>query len=193
MSSEARIQENLYKEVAKDFPTTPIPSNDLRLAVELHEAIVNYAKSPQRMMEVISQAIENSPEIQINRIYWVRTNDTAVKDNDQTAAAVAAPQGAEQAQSGFVPDPTGLYQVGFVNGEIRGFTGDYRQALESVTRMVEKLRANPEIEQVTILQAPVNVSSFTSLQGSTAEERTAQQTPALFKLKIILKRQETPT
>ena len=49
------------------------------------------------------------------------------------------------------------------------------------------------IEQVTILQAPVNVSSFTSLQGSTAEERTAQQTPALFKLKIILKRQETPT
>lgn len=192
LASQAQIQENLYKEVAKDFPTTPIPSNDLRLAVELHQAIVNYAQSPQRMMEVISQAIEASSEIQINRIHWVRTNDTTVKDNDQTVAAVPAPQTAEQAQSGFVPDPTGLYQIGFVNGEIRGFTGDYRQALESVTRMVEKLRANPEIEQVTILQAPVNVSSFTSLQGSTAEERTAQQTPALFKLKIILKRQEIP-
>src|SRR3546814_602683 len=140
LASQAQIQENLYKEVAKDFPTTPIPSNDLRLAVELHQAIVNYGQSPQRMMEVISQAIEDSPEIQINRIHWVRTNDTTVKDNDQTAAAVPAPQAAEQAQSGFVPDPTGLYQIGFVNGEMRGFTGDYRLALESVTRMVEKDR-----------------------------------------------------
>lgn len=193
LASQTQVQENLYKEVAKDFPSTPIPSNDLKLAVELQQAILNYARSPERIMQVVSQAIEASPEIQVNRIRWVRTNDTNLKDTDQ-AAATAAPvqQTGNQPQTSFVPDPTGLYQVAFVNGEIRGFTGDYRAALESVTRLVERLRTNPEIEQVQILQEPVNVSSFTSLQGSTAEERTAQETPALFKLKIILKRHEAP-
>lgn len=192
LAMQTRTQENLYNEVAKDFPSTPIPSNDLKQAVELHEAIVNYARSPQRIMQVISQAIENAPEIQINRLHWVRTNDTNIKDTDQAASAVSAPPSNAQDQSGFVPDPTALYQIAFIDGEIRSFTGDYRAALESVTRLVERLRTNPEVEQVQILQEPVNVSSFTSLQGSTAEERTAQQTPALFKLKIILKRQEKP-
>lgn len=190
LASQTRTQENLYNEVAKDFPSTPIPSNDLKQAVELHEAILNYVRSPERILQVISQAIENSSEIQINRLRWVRSSDTNIKDTDQVAAA--ASQTASQNQSSFVPDPTALYQVAFVNGEIRGFAGDYRAALESVTKLVERLRANPEVDQVQILQEPVNVSSFTSLQGSTAEERTAQQTPALFKLKIILKSQGKP-
>jgi hypothetical protein len=192
LASQTRTQENLYNEVAKDFPSTPIPSNDLKLAVELHEAIVNYARSPERIMQVVSQAIENSPEIQLNRVHWVRTSDTNIKDTDQATTAAATQPATAQNQASFVPDPTALYQIAFVSGEIRGFTGDYRAALESVTKLVERLRANLEVEQVQILQEPVNVSSFTSLQGSTAEERTAQQTPALFKLKIILKREGTP-
>lgn len=192
LTAQTQAQENLYKEVAKDFPTTPIPSNDLKQAVELHQAILNYGRTPERVMQVISSAIENAPEIQINRLHWIRTNDTNIKDNEQNATAAAPTSStANQEQQAFTPDPTGLYQVAFVNGELRGFTGDYRAALDSVNRLVEKLKTNPEIEQVTILQEPVNVSSFTSLQGSTAEERTAQQAAALFKLKIILKRQET--
>ncbi|HEU4707991.1 MAG TPA: hypothetical protein VFS17_01655 [Methylophilaceae bacterium] len=191
LTAQTRAQENLYSEVAKDFPSTPIPSNDLKQAVEVHEAIMDYVRTPERLMQVVSAAIENAPEIQIDRIHWLRTNDTSVKDNEQNAGAAAPASVSSQSQSGgFTPDPTGLYQVAFINGEIRGFTGDYRAALESVNRLVEKLRTNPEVEQVTILQEPVNVSSFTSLQGSTAEERTAQQAPALFKLKIILKRQQ---
>jgi len=189
--SQTQAQETLYNEVAKDFPSTPIPSNDLKLAVELHQALVGYAKSPERIMHVISQAIEDAPEIEITRLRWVRTSDTAMKDAEDRAATASAPQ-TTQAPNGFVPDPTALYQVAFVNGEIRGFTGDYRAALQSVTQLVERLRANQEVEQVQILQEPVNVSSLTSLQGSTAEERTSQQTPALFKLKIILKRQGAP-
>ncbi|HZV61606.1 MAG TPA: hypothetical protein VFF75_04260, partial [Methylophilaceae bacterium] len=131
------------------------------------------------------------PEIEITRLRWVRTNDTTLRDTDQPAASVPASQ-VTQDPTGFTPDPTALYQTAFVNGEIRGFTGDYRAALQSVTQFVERLRADQEVEQVQILQEPVNVSSLTSLQGSTAEEQTSQQTPALFKVKIILKRQGAP-
>jgi hypothetical protein len=38
-----------------------------------------------------------------------------------------------------------------------------------------------------VLQEPVNVSSFADLQGSTADEQSAQKPPAYFKLKVILK------
>jgi hypothetical protein len=43
---------------------------------------------------------------------------------------------------------------------------------------------------VEVLQEPVNVSSFVSLQGSTTDEQTIQTQPALFKLKVILKAPE---
>jgi hypothetical protein len=191
LAAQTRIQENLYNEGAKNFPTTSIPSSDLQRAVELYEMLEQHARSPQRLMQVISQAIEDAPEIQINRLRWIRSSDTNIKDTDQGSVAASASTPASAAQGGFVPEPGALYQIAFVNGEIDNFAGDYRAALQSVTRLVEKLKANPEVEHVQILQEPVNVSSLTSFQGSTVEERTAQQTPALFKLKIILKRQPT--
>jgi hypothetical protein len=193
-AKDTRAQEQLYNDVAKNFPTTPIPSNDLKLAVELKQTITNNATSPQRMMQHLSKAIEASPEIQIDRLRWVFTNDTNLKDDDKTSAASSSTQpSAAPKQQMPVSDPTSLHEVGFVNGEINGFTGDYRAALESVNRLAERLKADSAIEQVVILQEPVNVSSYTSLQGSTAEERTAQLAAALFKLKIILKREVPPT
>jgi hypothetical protein len=193
-AKDTRVQEQLYNDVAKDFPTTPIPSNDLKLAVELKQSIANEAKSPRRMMQHLSKAIEALPEIQINRLQWVLTNDTNLKDDDKTSAApLLAQPSAASPQPSVVSDPTSLHEVAFVNGEIKGFTGDYRAALESVNHLAERLKADNAVEQVVILQEPVNVSSYTSLQGSTAEERTAQLAAALFKLKIILKREASPT
>ena len=44
------------------------------------------------------------------------------------------------------------------------------------------------VEQVTVLQEPVNVSSLANLQGTTTDEQdTTERTPAIFKLKVILK------
>ena len=80
-------------------------------------------------------------------------------------------------------------QVGFVNAEIRGFTGDYRAALNTVSQFVATIKANPAVEAVTILQEPVNVSSLANLQGSTTDETATERPPAIFKLKIVLKTQ----
>lgn len=187
-------QERLYGDVAKNFPSTAIPSNDLKLAVELQQAIAHDAKTPKRMMQTLSNAIEPASEIQINRLRWVLTNETDPKDDDKTKSVTPAPEQAAAAhtQSNFVPDPKLLYEAGFINGEIKNFTGDYRKALESVNRLSDRLIADSAVAQVIILQSPVNVSSYSSLQGSTADERTAQLPAALFKLRVILKPEEVP-
>ena len=79
-------------------------------------------------------------------------------------------------------------QIGFVNAEIKGFTGDYRKALNSVNQFVSHLRDNVLVEQVVVLQEPVNVSSLANLQGSTTDENTTtERPPAIFKIKIVLK------
>lgn len=189
--SATREQEQLYNVVAKNFPTTPIPSVELKLAVELAQKVTNLARPPNHMLQTISQALEVAPEIQINRLRWVLTNDIEQKDDEQTPTGNTLPQpsSANAAQPAFVAEPGALYELGFINGEIKGFNGDYRTALETVNHLVERLKADHSVAAVSLLQSPVNVSSYTSLQGSTTDERTAQRAVALFKLKVILKRE----
>ncbi|MDP2248186.1 MAG: hypothetical protein Q8J65_08650, partial [Nitrosomonadales bacterium] len=187
-----RHHEQLYQEVAKDFPVTPIPANDLRVAAELEQAILSNTKLPDRAMQLISTAVSASPEIEINRINWLLSNAADPKDGDQSAS-VGAGATSTTMSSTYTPDPNFLNEVVFVNGEIPRFNGNYRAALESVNRLVERLKADTTVAQVLVLQAPVNVSSYSNLQGSTTDERTTQVSPALFKLRVILKREEQVT
>lgn len=184
--AQTKHQQQLYEQVAKDFPATPLPSNDLQLAVELNQRIGAYQRLPDRMMQIVSNAIDKAPEIQINRLFWVQTNDVNLRDND---VSIVLPQAQENKPSLPALSNTELHESAFVNGEIKRFTGDYRAALNSVNQLVERLKADAGVAYVEILQAPVNVSSFSNLEGSTTDEIEAKQTSAVFKLKIILKRE----
>ncbi|MCB5185444.1 hypothetical protein LG201_09550 [Methylobacillus gramineus] len=176
-------QEQRYNEVANDFPVTPLPGMDLQVAAEVRDAIQRQEGSPQHMMHVLSRTLESMPNIQLNRLRWVLSNDLAIKDEEGSATQPVTVANATV----FTPQQNVLYQVGFVSGEIRGFTGNYRAALDTVHRLAEMLKANNAVADVVILQQPVNVSSYTSLQGSTTDERTAQRQAAIFKIKLVLK------
>jgi hypothetical protein len=57
-----------------------------------------------------------------------------------------------------------------------------------VNTFATRLRENSAVQEVKVLQEPVNVSSFANLQGSTTDETaTTERPPAIFKLEIILK------
>ncbi|HYN53233.1 MAG TPA: hypothetical protein VES38_00845 [Methylotenera sp.] len=188
------IQQHQYDEVAKNFPVTTISAADLKVAVELDKTITRYPKSPRRVMLVVSAAMEQSPEIQLNRLRWVLTSDINVKDDDKFIAIpnnTSANNGQTNINAQLASDPTKLSELGFVTAEISGFTGDYRSALNSVNKFVSTLKADGRVAAVEVLQEPVNVSSYVDLQGSTADEQTTQTQPALFKLKVILTAADT--
>jgi hypothetical protein len=182
---QTKHQQILYQQVAKDFPATPLPSSDLQLAVEMSQTIKTYQRLPDRMMQIISNTIAKAPDIQINRLFWVQSNDANLKDND---VSIGTQHQENKASMPALPTNE-LHEIAFVNGEIKRFTGDYRAALNSVNQLAERLKADANVAHVEILQAPVNVSSFTNLEGSTTDEVEAKQSTALFKLKIILKRE----
>jgi hypothetical protein len=185
-AQQTQQQLQQYEQVAKNFPATPIPSAELKVAAELAQIIQKNNQSPRPLMQVLSLAFEATPEIALTRVRWILSPSADVKDE----AANTAPNQTEVATSSPAPnaDPTTLIHVGFVNAEIRGFTGDYRAALSSVNKLVNHLRENILVESVTVLQEPVNVSSLANLQGSTTDENAAtERPPAIFKLKLILK------
>ena len=192
---DTALQQYLYDGVAKNFPATPIGANDLKVAVDLDQAIANYPKSPRRMMQVLSAALDKpGPDsldnIQLDRLRWVLSNDLNIRDEDKfmpvpgTSAAVKTQVNPTVMSS---TNPAALNEIGFMTAEISGFTGDYRAALNSVNRYVANLKADPRVASVDVMQEPVNVSSFADLQGSTTDELSMQKQPAFFKLRVILK------
>jgi hypothetical protein len=182
IAAQTLQQQQRYEEVAKNFPTTPIASTELKVAAELAQTISKNQQTPRQLMQVLSSAFESSPEISLNRLRWVQTSDRELKDEEVSANQITVTQAVSN------NDPTQLLQIGFVNAEIQGFTGDYRKALNSVNQFVTRLRENALVEQVVVLQEPVNVSSLANLQGSTTDESANnERPPAIFKIKIILK------
>ena len=183
-TQDTQMQQRRYDEAAKNFPVTTISADDLKVAVELDKTIATYPKSPRRTMQVVSQALEQVPEIQLDRLRWALTSDMSIKDDDKL---ISLPANTATTTSGtFTADLTKLYELAYVTAEISDFKGDYRSALNSVHKFVEKLKANPQVAAIEVLQEPVNVSSFVNLQGTTTDEQATQTQPALFKLKVIL-------
>jgi len=189
---DTTVQQHRYDEVAKNFPVTPIGANDLKIAVDMDKTIANYPKSPRRMMQVLSAALEQSGQgsldnIQLDRLRWVLSSDVNVKDTDKLIPVPNAIATNKPLANALPTSASVLYEIGLVTAEISGFTGDYRAALNSVNHYVANLKADARVANVEVLQEPVNVSSFADLQGNTTDELSAQKQPAFFKLKVILK------
>ncbi len=186
-AQDTAMQQHQYDEVAKNFPLTPISAENLKTAVALDKTIAAYPKSPRRLMLVVSAALEQSPEVQLDRLRWVLSSDINIKDDDKLIATPTAITKVTQAA-----DPTKLSELGFVTAEISNFNGDYRGALNSVNQFIATLKKDKRVTAVEVLQEPVNVSSYVDLQGSTADEQSTQKQPALFKLKVILNAPDAP-
>jgi hypothetical protein len=181
-------QVRLYQQVASDFPLTPLPPLELQTVAELERVIMINGKLPGRAMQVLGTVLNVTPEIEINRLVWLLSNERDPQDVGKRGPETLA-DAVNVSDTGFLPDSNFLHEVVFLNGEIRNFTGDYRAALESMNRLVERLKRDEAVAQVMILQVPVNVSSHSNLQGSTADELAAQISRAWFKLRLTLKRE----
>lgn len=184
---QTQAQQQRYLEISKDFPVTPIPSVSLQIVSELHDKIMHVSKQqPERMMLTLSQSLENAPAIKMNRMRWVLSNDAKLKDTDQLASNQLLQMPQPDQSTTLSMDSSQLYEMAFINGEIKNFRGDYRAANHTVKQWVETLKRNPEVLQVTLLQQPVNTNSLTDLQGSTADIGQNQAAAAQFKILLIL-------
>jgi len=147
-------------------------SSDLN-AVEIYKKISSNIRSPEPFMQIVSRAIEQSPEIFLQELHWAygTTVATAI-----TGAQPAAP--ADSAAP--------LKQSGYFTGEIRPFQGDYRAAIAVIDTITRRLTADAAVARARVVKYPLNVNSGLALSGNT-RDAAEQAGIADFKIEVTLK------
>ncbi len=143
-----------YQQVTAQFPDAPTSADNLRHTVEIAEQIRAGLRSPEAMFSIISQALEASPDIELQRLEW------HYGDSPTTIAGVNPAAG----QTAALGD---LLQTGIVHGEVTRFGGDYRAAVTAINNFLQLIARDDAVAEVKVLKLPLDIRSNSGLNGST--------------------------
>ena len=157
-----------YQEATRQFPAAPTTAENLRRAVEVSQKIGATTRTPEIMMDLVSQALEANPAIVMKLFDWKY-------DNSEFAAARDANPG-QPSTPAFVPPPVAQVagkrkESALIEGEVRPFRGDYRAAIDSINRFAESLAQQPNVGDVKVAKLPLNISPGLTLSGNTTDSR----------------------
>ena len=152
----------------------PVNPDDIRNAVDAVNRLIEYKSSPLDMMAVLSQELASHANLQIDQFDWesIRNRESAV--GARTSSGEASTNKSE-----------GYYQIARVRGHVAPFDGNFRAAVEQVNRFVEALARIDSVQDVKVIEAPLNLSSQQRLAG-TAGVGAVEDT-ANFDLRVVLR------
>ena len=142
-----------YERLRETFPETPIPSGQMELVVSSYESIVEQVSNPRRTLNAISEALLESPELQLGSIAWQLEAKEAASTEQNIYGVVESD--AQRFQNALVSRNTVL--VTRVQGVVEG-ASSYRNAREQIltfSRALEELVGVP----VEAVNMPMDVSA----------------------------------
>lgn len=163
-----------YRDITREFPAAPTTSENLINAVEIYKKVTKNIRSPLPFMQVVSRAIEPSPEVFLQEINWAYGTPAITAEGGERTAQPAAEA------------PGNLRQSGYVAGEIRPFHGDYRAAIDAINAIANRLARDPAVAAVRVVNYPLNVNPALALSGNTRDAAEHAGT-AGFKIVLTLK------
>jgi hypothetical protein len=173
-----------YQEITRQFPKAPASADNLKKTVEIAQKLRENTHNPQRVMALVSRALESSPNIVVKGLGW-KYGFTDI-DPDSRPPQAGGSGGTTS------PSATGAVAVrresALVEGEIRPFRGDYRSAIVTINGFADRLAEEPDIAEVRVVKLPLNVNPTQPLAGNTVDnpEQSANAT-AEFRLMVLLK------
>jgi hypothetical protein len=177
---QTALLSSQYLEVTRQFPKTPASAENLQKAVEIAQRLRDSVHTPQKMMILVSRALEGSPSIVIREFGW--KYGTTNIEVDGGGAREQAPQAA--GAPGASPSRK---ESALIDGEIRPFRGDYRSAIATINGMAARMADEPDVAEVQVVKLPLNVNPALSLSGNTLETAETQTGVAEFKLLVVMK------
>lgn len=175
-----------YEAVTRQFPSAPTSAENLKRTTELADKLRTAGKTPAPFYALLSRALTPDPDLVPTEITWQHSaNEISGADR-----GTQAPSGQPAQPTAPPPTPapgTEKRKVsGLIAGELRNFRGDFRDAINRINRLAERLRADPAVEEVRVTQLPLNVNPGLALSGSTSET-PAQGGSTEFRLIIVMK------
>lgn len=168
---ETRAQQETlrYQQLTRSFPPAPVPSDQLKLSVEVAERIAGLARLPDTAFQVVSHSMDRYPNIKLNGLQWKVGRTAAATDSGSAA--------------GLLP----LSQSAVLDVELTAPTGDYKEALASVNSFARDLGTNDKVAGAKIVKVPLNLASSGTLSGSTTAPRREGAESARFAVELTLK------
>ena len=165
------------------MPDTPASPRDLKAAVEMADAIRNHKTSPLPMLIILSQGLADFPNLQLDRLDWLSSSDFNASLGEGTRAVSTSR--AAQSRNGATPpsDEGNFYQIARVKGRVEPFDGNYRRALDMVSQFAATLRQIPGVEDVQVLDLPLDLRDEKDIAGDTT--KVAENAP--FVLRVVIR------
>lgn len=165
LRGETGVARQRYEEIVKSFPAIPTTHENLRGAINRYTQLERASTLPEGLFREISRALQSAPAVELDAIEW--------------KAGVASPIAPEAPRS---VSPQNEDETAIVRGTVRlGGDNKPRQVLETLHRLVDALRQNPQLV-VEVLQQPFDVESGKLLKGGDAEVEANE--PRSFKVQI---------
>jgi hypothetical protein len=159
---EASIRQNetLYRETLKQLPNVPLSAESLSRLVETAGRIEAANHTPRRAYAVLSNVLDRHPDILLDKLSWDSIDwNTGSKTPAESLV---------------------------LDARVWPFNGNYRDAMDKISRFMRDLRAQTGTGEVELRSEPVNTASSTTLSGTTLQN--AQIAEARFSLALTLQR-----
>jgi len=162
-----------YREATRQYPAAPTTGDNLKRAVEISQKMGATTRSPETMLNLVSQVLERNPAITVKSFGW-KYGATNIESGKAAEPGVAGTAGSARRQSGLI------------DGEVRPFRGDHRAAIETINGFANLLSQQPAVAEVKVIKLPLNISPGSALSGNTTDSGGPAGT-AEFKLLLVFK------
>ena len=175
LTQQARNFHTQYRAVTQRFPEAPASSEVLRDSVEAAERMYALRRTPRDLLLVLGSALNDSPDIGLNRVEWVHGNPDLVETGlNSTDLSVHL--------------ANGIGQFGIIDAEVLSYKGDHQAAMRNIRDFTRRLAVDERVGRVDIIRLPLDLDPNAGLNGSTATAQTTQSAP--FEIAVILKPQQ---
>jgi len=176
-----------YLQITRQFPAAPASAENLKRIVEIAQKLHAGARTPITMMSVVSRALEPSPNIVIREFGWkYGANEIETGTQRSQSAGAAAPAPPAYGPLALATPALVRKQSGLIEGEVRPFRGNYREAIELINAFAGRIEKDPSVAEVRVVKLPLDVNPTLQLSGNTLD--SPQQTgTADFKLLVVFR------
>lgn len=139
-------------------------AQDVKSAVDLLGALRAARQvHPGPALATLGNALEGRPAVVVNRLDWRNSNRGAL--DPPTDGRAMGTGGGTGLLARIAEPPAQLYRYLLVEGDLVGFSDDYRGAVELFNGFVADLRDQPGVRDVDVLEAPFSLESDTGVSG----------------------------
>ncbi len=170
---QAEADMRKYQAIQETFPPMPTSTDNLRAVINRFEDLEKRSTPIEPLYLVVSRALEETPQVDIERIQWQLSSnqDEGLKPqaDPRQSAPSAAPSAAPPAST------NAMNEIAIIHGLLpASMTADQRGQLETVNTFADALRKNAALK-VTIQRMPFDIESGKSLKSSSATDPSANQ------------------